>query len=220
MGAYENFRESYEKSSFVEKIKFVKEINWFSNALGYEVDSLYWYGYLRAIDEKCVSCDDGEYYVYLWRHVWGDPFYVGSGKNDRWLSKNGRCDDFYLHLDQGDAVVYKILKGVDSQTARLFEKYVSVNLIEAGYTLANGDNNPEYMTDAARGRRIKECEKIDDHELAPMVQNTILSVLNEHTKCDYRVTDAFLMKYGVDYFSRNYMGRNKRENDRRIPGRV
>lgn len=197
--------------SFAEKLKFTKSVVNGQNTLvvGYDVTALHWDGYLGKYDNCRLKCGEGKYYVYLWRHAWGEPFYVGCGKSDRWCSKSGRCDDFYLHLDQADAVVYKILDGVDSHTARLFEKYVSVNLVEAGYTLANGDNNTEYMTDEARQRRIDNCKEIDEHELAPSIQEVLGKVLLDKPRVDYRVTDRFIMEYGADYFSRNFIKKRK-----------
>lgn len=209
--AWDEWVKKVEESSFTDKIRIVKDINdrFCVGDVSHDVWKIGAYGYLMAYEKDSVYGGEGEYYVYLWKHAWGDPFYVGSGKNDRWLTKNPRCDDFYLHLDQADAVVYKILEGVDLHTSRLFEKYVSVNLVEAGYTLANGDNNPEYMTDAARARRVAECGEIDKHELAPNVQREVLRILNERTKCDYRVTDTFLRQHGTDYFSRNYIKKSE-----------
>ena len=209
MGAYEDFIKSYEESSFVEKIKFIKNVKSVMSNLCLGVSRLMWDGYLGNITKHEVRCSSGEYYVYLWRHAWGDPFYVGSGKNTRWIDKRGRCDDFYLHLDQADAVIYKVLDGVDSKTARLFEKYVSVNLVEGGYTLANGDNNTEYMTDDARQRRVDSCKEIDKHELASKVQKAVLDILYDDPECDYFITDKFIMEYGADYFSRNYIGKRR-----------
>ena len=207
MVVYTELQKQYDEMSFVDKIKLIKSMNDLSaNTFGnYEIRKMEWDGYLEAVQDKAVRLQNDEYYVYIWRHAWGGPFYVGSGKNDRWLTKNGRCNDFYLHLDQADAVVYKVLDGVDSHTARLFEKYVSVNLIEAGYTLVNGDNNIEYLSEEARKRRVDSCKQIDGHELAEKVQKATLDILYDKPKCDYRITDMFLMEYGADYFSKKYI---------------
>jgi hypothetical protein len=207
MDVYNDWIAAVERMSFKEKIEMVKTVNSVSGGghINFEVWKLASDGYLKAIEHRTIYREDGEHYVYLWKHAWGDPFYVGSGKNYRWTNKSARCNDFYLHLDQADAVVYKILDGVDEHTARLFEKYVSVNLVEAGYTLANGDNNPEYMADGARKRRVDSCKEIDKHELSSAVQNTVCCILCDSPKCDYRVTDKFIMENGADYFSRTYM---------------
>lgn len=206
MGAYEDWVAEFEGLSFCDKIRAVKKINDMcrDGDVEHRVTMLGYDGYLKTVEKYAVDVGSGEHYVYLWRHAWGDPFYVGSGKGDRWKSKSGRCNDFYLHLDQADAVVYRILTGVDLHTARLFEKYVSVNLIEAGCTLANGDNNTEYLSEDARKRRVSECATIDNHVLAGKVRGAVFGILNDQPRCDYRATDRFIMARGADYFSRNY----------------
>ena len=206
MDAYKNMVDHITSLPFSEKLGAIKSINDFSRAgiLRSSASLLSYSGYLKEFEEMGVYCDTGEHYVYLWKHAWGDPFYVGCGKNSRWKTKNSRCDDFYLHLDAGDAIVYMVLDGVDEKTARLYEKYVSVNLTRAGYTLANGDNNLEYMSPAARERFCTRCDSLDDDELTQRVQSTVLRILNHDAGCDYRVVDAFLMEYGTDYFSRNH----------------
>lgn len=208
----ENVLRELAEKSFADRILFSKQVEelFRPSRLNHEMNYLGWDGYLRAIKDKCVHGGDGDCYVYLWRHAWGDPFYVGSGKGKRWTNKSSRCDDFYLHLDQADAVVYLVLDGVDAKTARLYENYVSVNLGRAGYTLANGDNNFEYATDQSQQRMIEKCEKLVGTELTGMVENAVLSIIGDRPRCDYRITDAFIMEHGADYFSRNYLsGRRK-----------
>lgn len=101
--------------------------------------------------------------------------------------------------------MYLVLDGVDSKTAHLYERYVSANLTFGGYTLANGDNNAEYKTDAARERLASRCKEIEGLELTQKVESAVLNILNHEPHCDYRITDKFLMEYGADYFSRNYI---------------
>lgn len=207
----ENFADALAKLSFSERLDFFHRMNMsFGNKVSRGVNELLWYGRLAERTYKGVHAGDDEYYVYLWRHAWGDPFYVGSGKNDRWTTIGSRCDDFYLHLDQADSVVYRVLSGVDSKTAHAYEKYVSVNLGRAGYVLANGDNNYEYATESARHRMIEKCDKLVGLELTTRVENAVLGIISDNPDCDYRITDAFLMRHGTDYFSRNYLsGRRK-----------
>lgn len=203
----ENVLLELAEKPFAERILFSKQVEelFRPNMLVHGVNYLGWDGYLKKIESKCVRAGEDDCYVYLWRHAWGDPFYVGSGKGTRWTSKNGRCTDFYLHLDQADAVVYLVLDGVDAKTARLYENYVSVNLGRAGYTLANGDNNFEYATSASQQRMIEKCDKLAGTELTMRVENAVLSIIGDRPTCDYRITDAFIMERGADYFSRNYV---------------
>lgn len=204
---FAEIQEAMNRMSFSERLNMIKRMNDSPVLNGNRVSTsrLLWDGYLTTVTEKAVREETGEHYVYLWKHAWGDPFYVGSGKGSRWTNKNGRCDDFYLHLDAGDAVVYLVLNGVDSKTARLYERYVSANITYGGYTLANGDNNAEYKSEEARERLMAKCKEIEGLVLTRKVEGAVLSILNHEAKCDYRITDKFLMDYGADYFSRNYM---------------
>ncbi len=197
---------------FHKRLAFVKQVNETSfHRINYYTTSLSYRGYLVDVAEKAVQCNEGEHYVYLWRHAWGEPFYVGRGTGDRWLCKNDRCDDFFPHIDKGDAVPYLVLCGVDAKTAREYERYVSVNLVRAGYTLVNSDNNP------ARNNRIDwdkvygKLALLENNELTSKVRSSVEKILCHDPKCDYRVTENFLRFYGNDYFSRNF-GKRRNEN--------
>lgn len=207
MGVLDEWYESVDKMSFSDKLRMVKQINGMAafNNTRSRAAILRYDGYLASIIGESVCEGDDEHYVYLWKHAWGDPFYVGSGEGDRWTSLGGRCDDFYLHLDAGDAAVYRVLSGVDAKTARLYEKYVSANLSNAGYTLANGDNNAEYKSDDARERMMARCKQIEGLDLTKRVEGAVMKIIGHESRCDYRVTDHFLMEYGTDYFSRKYV---------------
>jgi hypothetical protein len=203
MGAYEDFVEVFNALPFSGKLDFDKRTIATHRKLKVSsgVSGLYWNGSLAAIDKKTARGNGGDYYVYIWRHAWGEPFYVGSGKGDRWKNKNSRCDAFYPHLDKADAVVYMLLCGVDAHTARKFEQYTSVNLVEAGYVLANGDNNPNLMTELKHERMAKRCKEMEEHELMPVVQQAIVDILNDEPRVDYRITCEFLKTYGEEHFS-------------------
>lgn len=209
MNEIDKFREAYLRLPFHEKVRYAKSVNQLtlSRVEGY-ADSLTWDGYLTTVVEKAVHCDEGDSYVYLWRHAWGEPFYVGHGKGDRWLNKNERCDNFYPHIDKGDAVPYLVLCGVDSKTACEYERYVSVNLVRAGFDLANSDNNPDRET------RTKDWDKVyerfallEEKELTEKVCDAVVSILSHEPRCDYRITETFVKRYGNDYFSRNFGSR-------------
>ena len=203
MGAYEDFIAAVSAMPFSGKLSIDKRTNATRRYLEVEsgVSKLYWDGILAAIDKNAVIAGNGDYFVYIWKHAWGEPFYVGSGKGHRWKDKNGRCDGFYPHLDQADAITYLVLRGVDAPTARLFEQYVSANLVEAGYSLVNGDNNPALLAARARERMMERCTKTESHELIPAVQAAVMKVLNDDPRCDYRITRSFVEGYGTAYFS-------------------
>ena len=100
-------------------------------------------GCLFADSSLAISCNDGDNYVYVWMHlVTGDIFYVGRGVGVRWKNHHrSKNSEFEKHLESGDAVVYKIIDGVDTETARFYERYLSLSLSGFGAKLANKDNN-------------------------------------------------------------------------------
>lgn len=210
MSEIDNIAEKIEKLPFHEKLKFARQVaKMKSFHTDYAVSSLSWKGYLTAVEEKAVRCEEGEYYVYLWRHAWGEPFYVGSGKDGRWLTKQGRCDRFHAHIDRADAIPYLILRGVDIKTAREYERYVSVNLVRAGYDLANSDNNPVCVDEDVWEYECGKSAHLEENELTTKVCCVVENILVHEPRCDYRVTETFLKTYGNDYFSRNFGSQRK-----------
>lgn len=208
MSSLDDYMKWFSELSFSDKLNVNKRINdqCSVSGLDHNIRRLSWTGYLVEVTDKGIYCEEGEHFVYLWRHSWGDPFYVGSGKGDRWQTKNGRCDEFYRHIDAGDAAVYIILSGVDSKTAHEYERYVSASLSHAGYSLANGDNNTRNRSEREIERMLARCRVTADKELTKRVEKVVFEALN-HTPplVDYRVTERFLRNYGSDYFSRNYI---------------
>jgi hypothetical protein len=193
---------AFENSDLSAKISMCCKANTVYNS----IDTIWRNGYVRC-DESCaVCCGTGEYYVYVWKHLTGLPFYVGSGKNDRWSQKCNRGDRFYSEIDAGDAVVYKVAKGLDVKTARLIERYLSLSFAIAGIKLANGDNGIDEIgvtgakrwiaanSNALSGETIKDIEKVIVH-----------NVLND-TKCCVREVaemNNFIANCGRNFFSTN-----------------
>lgn len=191
---------------FYEKLGMVRMANATWNYQLRGVSSLHWEGCLCREESFGIKVGDGDYCVYLWKHAWGEPFYVGSGKGDRWKVVAPRCDDFYYHLDQADAVVYRVVVGANREVSRMYEKYLSFLLRLAGYTLTNKDYSIPF----------DDCTKIDKAKafvfgleketITPKVQKILAEILG-HTPsdCDYRATCKFIEEYGSDYFSRNHI---------------
>lgn len=203
-----DFAKAFESLSFPDKLNLARRVGSSCGCalLSQGVSDLVWYGYLTTVLDKRVHENSGEHYVYVWRHCWGDPFYVGMGKGDRWTSRGGRCDEFYYHLDAGDAVVYMLLDGVDSKTAHEYERYVSGSLSLAGYELANRDNNTRTKSEQEIKRMMERCRESAGKDLTPRVEKAVLNIIQHKVSvADYRVTDKFLRNYGSDYFSRNYI---------------
>lgn len=154
-------------------------------------------GFVYDDESKCVYFDDGEYYVYVWKHNYGEFFYVGSGKKDRWKSIHGRCKEFYNHIDKADAVVYKVLDGIDVKTARQCERYLSANMSLAGYKLANSD----WSYNNARFTELSDTMK-------EAIEKSILNIQKDNKPSECRKTMVFLERNGDHFFSEKYAEAN------------
>lgn len=123
----------YNAFSFYKKLGFnnmVRNMGGTTSTVSLEMD-----GYLFSNAGKSVVLGDGDYYVYVWKHAWGEPFYVGSGRGDRWITKAPRNPQFYYHLDNADAAVYKVVSGMNEETARMCE----ANVVASCYLYAAED---------------------------------------------------------------------------------
>lgn len=137
--AAKNACEEFCRQPFYERIRVANAIDLTAN---WEAIKISWNGYAKCIDEFAASVGPGEYYVYVWKHFWTSKiFYVGSGKGDRWIENSGRPDEFYREIDNGDAVVYKVIDGLDMRAARFVERYISFSLGLGGMPLVNRDNS-------------------------------------------------------------------------------
>lgn len=204
-GILDNFAKIYEARAFTDKVKMVSSVSatTIRGSKHYPVQSLYWDGYIEKKSADAVKPDtaNGEYYVYIWKHSQGELFYVGSGHDDRWIDKNSRNDDFYKHLDKADAVVYKVLTGVDRRTALDYETYISVLLTEAGIDLANRDNRNKTTSKNDKIASLKELE------LTKRIELVVLNkVINDTQDClkHYAISELFKKTYGETFFSDKY----------------
>lgn len=138
MDAWEEAVKEFNSKSVTEKLKLsraVRDMTTGKNLIRLD-------GFVEAKSDMGLVLGDGNAYVYIWSHMGGDPFYVGSGVNDRWKDLHGRPDEFYAELDHGDAVLYKVVCGISVEDARQFERYISLALNSAGFVLTNKDNSP------------------------------------------------------------------------------
>lgn len=161
---------------------------------------------LEHFDDLAVSGSGGEYYVYLWKHAYGAPFYVGSGKGDRWLSK-WRGLEFCRHIDHADAVVYKVLKNVDKETSLIGEKFLSLLFTLNGVPLVNGDNNASRKSPSASERAAKFFDDMLKDPLFSELKNSVLNKVLAEDKLPYLAAlgrQEFLEVCGETYFTDAY----------------
>ena len=79
----------------------------------------------------------GEYHVYLWRHMSGEVFYVGTGKKARVTSTLSRSDEFLAHLETKDIEVYVPYYNISSHISFKIERNLIKSLSFAQLPLAN-----------------------------------------------------------------------------------
>lgn len=176
-----------EKMSLSQKIDFVIYTRRRFTSRGmYNYD-----GFWEKRTSFCAHFSLGDSYVYCWKHVDGDVFYVGSGRNLRMTTKSGRNDDFFKEIDKGDAIVYLIADGLDPNAALHYEHYISNSFTNAGIKLANKD------VSFTPGR--------DDYslEMTRKIEDALLRILQDD-KFDYSLhfkIKNFLQEYGDNYFS-------------------
>lgn len=165
-------------------------------------------GFVEKMETGAVRGSGGKHYVYVWLHLLtGSVFYVGSGMGDRWIAKfRGDQAGFLKHLDEGDSIVYKVLSDVDEETAKFYERYISLSLSKEGFGLVNRDNIHKETTVYKAERWLMEnadrisngmTKNIEEFMLNHMLKNafTLENVLSAY---------RFREEYGKDYFSTEY----------------
>jgi hypothetical protein len=202
--AFELAQNYYNSLGFGEK--YIIGVNARNHLLRAESSMLKYDGFLFANSSYAVRCDSGEYHVYVWAHLLsGEIFYVGSGIDERWRCRYRLKNQAFMeNLDAGDAVVYKIIEGVDQDTARFFERYLSLTISSSGRKLTNRDNNAEKCGLAkAREWLHDNATRLSD-DFTRRVEDVVLNkILSES---DFRGMDVlriftFRQIYGDHWFS-------------------
>lgn len=196
--AYEKCCEEFEKADFRTKARIIHSV--YSTK---PTQSIKWNGYLKLKTEFAIHRNEGEYYVYLWKHIHGDVFYVGSGKGKRCTNKD-RCNEFLKHIDKGDAVVYIVADGINLHTSRFYERYISGCLSDIGQPLTNNDNNVTVTGKNAFEKWLLRNEKVLNSDLTREIESSILGkILRDEDFCcgDFLEKEQFLAECGKNYFS-------------------
>lgn len=148
-GSYEEkmeaVREAYDALSEDQKAAFIESTERLAEhvKLLKNASNLRWHRCIDSFPHDGVKLGDGECYVYLWMHLNGAPFYIGSGKQNRWLSvgTGARNNLFEKATEKMDAVVYKVATGLDDQEARNIEFCLIHLLTYEGNFLAQRSHN-------------------------------------------------------------------------------
>ena len=157
---FEIFKDALDCKDDAKLFELANEIDVAGNALR-RSGNLAYHAHLDHTDHFAPHFAAGEYYVYLWRHLNGAPFYVGFGKGDRWLV-GVRNQRFGEETAKRDAVVYKVVCGLDERTARDIEFCLIHKLSKAGYTLAQTNYVYSLLTEEGKARQDARYEKKSD----------------------------------------------------------
>lgn len=144
-----------------EKLKDDSDIMLRNSELSFLAGNLRYYCCIDMKEYDSFISYNGEYYVYLWKHIDGAPFYVGSGKNNRWLNTNPntRSKEFLKELKRRDAIVYKVATGLTEKESRDFEFCCIHALTYQGINLAQIAWNYQRLTSEKRKKQQVEKYK-------------------------------------------------------------
>jgi hypothetical protein len=151
-------------------------------------------------DDDYQVYGDGEYHVYMWLHANGTPFYVGSGKGNRWKQSKGRNERFYEETKHLDTLVCKLVDGLTSQEAREAEFCLSHYLTYNGYKLANWDNNYQRCVDDKQAKkRVEKFVRLmkKDHNNTT-ISRAISKMIPHKMPCEYKfIREQYEINYGI-----------------------
>lgn len=204
---FDDAKRYYESLSEAEKEELKASID-----IAYEKANLRWFagnlcynGCVNKHEYDGFASDNGEHYVYMWKHLDGTPFYIGSGKDGRWLNRgeSTRNKEFTQHAGALDAIVYKVATGLSEHEARDFEFCCIHALTYAGYDLAQTTWNYQRLQNTEiRQRQIEKYDKIMNETnafyakmamermLKSEVDKYDLKSIHEVYKKEYRLTVA------------------------------
>lgn len=203
MEAFDAAVKEYQQLPFWGKIQFATQLD----PLLTVYSMIRFDGCVRKKTDFAVIKESGECYVYLWKHMYGNVFYIGSGFGDRWTKLSGRNDDFYAHIDAGDAVAYKIIDGISKKESMLFERYISLSFHLAGKSTVNRDNRICGTVCDAEEEAAKMRKNLLAEEDVISVEDAILNKIlmdRDFELGDVMARDRFLHDCGCRYFTQKY----------------
>lgn len=180
---FEQLAETVDKMSEGERSDFQRRVEEFSKSVEAQgvAQRLRYNRALRQNDKDCVQCGGDKYYVYMWLHADGTPFYVGSGKGDRWKSTN-RNESFFEEADKLDALVYKLVDGLTLEESREAEFCLTHYLSYNGYKLANGDYNYQRVkSQEQRDKRVGKYERLKGKRINKLTLEKAITAMHPHS---------------------------------------
>lgn len=203
MNTIEEMNREFNAQPFYKRLAFSKTSSAFLDT--FTSGAIQFKGYCENRENFCIEAGDDEYYVYLWKHLDGDIFYVGSGKNNRWLT-HLRKDSFMKEIDKGDAVVYKVVSGLNKSSSLLYERYISGSLCKAGYVLANRDNIIKESNRDLFDEWILDNSHLFENDLTKHTEQAVSKIIydREFSWKTLKNIKIFKQECGEHYFSEGY----------------
>lgn len=197
----ENFQARVDQMSEREKAKMNEKIEQFNNTLTASryASRLRWEKALFQDTKDCVLYGEGEYHVYMWLHADGTPFYVGSGKGERWKNACCRNERFFEETKRLDTLVCKLIDGLTKEESREAEFCLSHYLSYSGYVLANWDNNYQRSVNETQAdRRVGKFVRLMKKDYNNIVVEQAKKKMKPYDMpCDYNlIYEQYVVSYG------------------------
>ena len=197
---YDAWERQVNQMTEQEKQKLLSQMDEFGKMAeaSYYASKLRWDRALVRDDSDCVKYDKGDYHVYMWLHADGTPFYVGSGKEDRWKNASCRNERFFEETKKLDTLVCKLVDGLSKEQSREAEFCLSHYLSYNGYQLANWDNNYQRSVNEQQAdRRVGKFARLMMREYNEITVEQAKKKMKPFTMpCDY---DLILEQYELNY---------------------
>ena len=204
----QNILLSLNNSDFIERCKITLGIMQMENYddICTAIDRVEKTGFVKKKERFAVSFGNGNAYVYLWKHMNGNVFYVGSGTGNR-CEFIGRGYNFARELDDADSVIYIVADGLNRDEAYKIERYVSgtISLLNPLF-LKNKDNIIKNCDVNKFIEESKESLSCFDGGDIRSLENAVVNILidNDFTYMDAITTQEFFDENGRKFFSSRY----------------
>lgn len=171
-----DFRKSvenwYDTLNDEQKIEVERRNEVINRSYQYAMN-LKWYGCIDIVapNGNQWGCKPPRgYYVYAWKRLGGDIYYIGSGKNQRCYVN--RKNDFSEIIKHKDSIVYIIAEEMTMRDARILESRIIHDLSKTGYL----ENKKYNMSVDKRQRNSIKVNWYKSNEL--MIKYNVNEILN------------------------------------------
>lgn len=204
----ENILIHLNKSDLIGRCKITRGVMQVENysKVCSEISKIEQDGFIKKKDNFAVSFGSGHAYVYLWKHIDGSVFYVGSGTGNRceYISRGYK---FARELDKADCVIYIVANGLERNEAYTIERFVSgiMSLIDP-ISLVNSDNIiRESDAEEFLQESHEKLKEFDGKTIRELEDNMVQILIDrDFTYDDAILTREFFDENGRKFFSSRY----------------